>query len=48
MRTMEKNWSYIYIFTQTYVYTRAFTNLCTGKKYTICGGNKLAHVLQKF
>lgn len=29
-------------------YTRAFTNLCTGKKYTICGRNKLAHVLQKF
>lgn len=33
---------YIIIYTQQ---KRASTNLCTGKKYTICGGNKFAHVL---
>lgn len=35
--------------TQTYVYTRAFTNLCTDIKIKNknCGGNKLAHVLLK-
>lgn len=46
MRSMGKNWSYIYIFIQT-LYTqqkqasKKKKNLCTGKKYTICGGNKL-------
>lgn len=43
----------LHIYTHLYkhmyiIYTqqkRASTNLCTGKKYTICGGNKFAHVL---
>lgn len=44
-----KTWSYIYIFTQTYVYTHVPSQISVQvKKYTICGGNKLAHVLQTF